>query len=83
MKQAITRLVVLAVLLLNQVLITFGWDPLPFEEEQIYKGASTVLTVAMAIYTWWKNSPISKEAQDADEIMKAEKKRKKLDKKTK
>lgn len=77
MKQAITRLVVLAVLLLNQVLITFGWDPLPFEEEQIYKGASTVLTVAMAIYAWWKNSPISKEAQDADEIMHEEKKRKK------
>ena len=73
MQQAITRLVVLAVLLLNQVLITLGWNPLPFSEDQIYEAVSSVATVIVAIYTWWKNNSVTKEAQEADAVMKAKK----------
>ena len=65
MKQAITRLVVLAILLINQVLITIGWNPLPFSEEQIFEAVSSVATVAMAIYAWWKNNNVTKHAQKA------------------
>ena len=70
MQQAIIRLAVLVILLLNQVLITMGWNPLPFSEDEIYEGVSAVATVVMAIYAWWKNNSVTKEAQKADEYLK-------------
>ena len=69
MKQAIVRLVVLVILLVNQTLITLGWNPLPFSEEQIYEAISSVATVAMAVWAWWKNNSVTKEAQEADVIL--------------
>ena len=70
MQQAIIRLVVLAILLLNQVLITFGWNPLPWSEDEIYEAVSSIATVIMALYAWWKNNSVTKEAQKADEYLK-------------
>ncbi len=70
MKQAITRLTVLLILFVNQFLVTLGWDPLPFNEEQIYAAVSSVATAAMAIYTWWKNNNVTKQAQHNDNFLK-------------
>lgn len=70
MQQAIIRLAVLVILLLNQVLITMGWNPLPWSEDEIYEGVSAVAAVVMAIYAWWKNNSVTKEAQKADEYLK-------------
>lgn len=70
MKQAIIRLVVLVVLLINQTLVTIGWNPLPFSEQEIYEGVSSVATVAMAIWTWWKDNPVSKQAQHNEKFLK-------------
>lgn len=69
MKQAIVRLVVLVILLINQTLVTLGWNPLPFSETQIYEAVSSVATVAMAVWAWWKNNSVTKEAQEADVIL--------------
>ena len=69
MKQAIVRLVVLIILLVNQALIVFGLNPLPFSEEQIYEAVSSVATVVVALWAWWKNNSITKEAQQADEYL--------------
>ena len=80
MKQALTRLVVLAVLLVNQTLITLGWSPLPFSEEEIFEGVSAVATAVVAIYTWYRNNNVSKEAQEAQKILDAKKGRKKTNK---
>lgn len=76
MQQAIVRLVVLAVLLLNQSLVVMGWNPLPFSEDEIYEGVSSAATVIMALYAWWKNNSITKEAQQADEYLKELKEKK-------
>ena len=65
MKQALIRLVVLVILLINQTLMVLGWTPLPFSEEQIYEGVSSVAVVAVAIYTWYKNNNVTKEAEKA------------------
>ncbi|MGX8791752.1 phage holin [Oceanobacillus sp. M60] len=73
MQQAMTRLVVLAVLLVNQTLVAFGWNPLPFSEEEIYEGVSAVVLAAAAVWNWWKNNSVTKEAQEADRILKASK----------
>ncbi|WP_193063501.1 phage holin [Oceanobacillus oncorhynchi] len=77
MKQAITRLVVLAILLINQTLVVFGWNPLPFSEEEIYEGVSVVATICVAIWTWWKNNSVTEEAQVSDRILKDAKRDKK------
>lgn len=69
MTQAIVRLVVLVILLVNQALIVFGLNPLPFSEEQIYEAVSSVATVVVALWAWWKNNSITKEAQQADEYL--------------
>ena len=60
MKQALIRLVVLVILLINQTLMVLGWSPLPFSEEQIYEGVSSVALVVTAIYTWYKNNNVTK-----------------------
>jgi len=83
MKQAITRLVVLAILLINQALVVFGWNPLPFSEEEIYEGVSVVATIAVAVWTWYKNNSVTEEAQEADRILKDAKRDKKAKKPTK
>lgn len=69
MTQAIVRLVVLVILLINQALIVFGLNPLPFSEEQIFEAVSSVATVIVALWAWWKNNSITKEAQEADEYL--------------
>ena len=77
MTQAIVRLIVLVILLINQALIVFGLNPLPFSEEQIYEAVSSVATVIVALWAWWKNNSITKEAQEADEYLQELKERRK------
>jgi len=79
MQRAIVRLAVLIILLINQALIVMGWTPFPFSEEQIYEGLSSVATVIVAIYSWWKNNNVTKEAQQAQEYLNELKEMKKHD----
>lgn len=72
----IVRLVVLIVLLINQALVSFGYNPLPFSEEQIYEGISALALTASAIYTWYRNNNITKEAEEAQEVLERKKVRK-------
>lgn len=69
MKQAIIRLSVLIILLINQTLIVLGWSPFPFSEEQIYEGASSVALIIIAIYNWWKNNNVTEKAEQAQEYL--------------
>lgn len=59
---AIIRLIVLAVLIVNQTLITLGYEPLPFSDEQIYESVSIVALVVVSLYSWWRNNNVSEEA---------------------
>lgn len=63
---AYVRLAVLIVLLGNQTLLLLGYDPLPFDENQIYEGLSTVALVLASLWTYWKNNSITDEAVKAD-----------------
>lgn len=69
MQQAIIRLTVLVILLINQTLITIGWNPLPFSEEQVYEAVSSVAVVVMAIWAWWRNNNVTYEAQEAQRYL--------------
>lgn len=74
--QGIIRLIVLVVLLVNQSLISFGYNPLPFSEEQIYEGLSSVALVVSAIYSWWRHNNITPEAEAAQVELERKKNRK-------
>ena len=77
MKQAIVRLAVLFVLFVNQALVMFGWNPLPFSEEEIYAGLSALATAIQAVYVWYRNNNVTKEAEEAQKVLDAKKQRKK------
>lgn len=70
MKQAITRLAVLVILLVNQALVTAGWNPLPFSEEQIFEFVSIAASIVVAVYAWWKNNNVTKKAQHNEKFLK-------------
>ena len=57
----LVRTVMLVVALLNLVLTSFGKNPLPFSDEQIYTGLSALVTVAAALAAWC--------ARQADEML--------------
>lgn len=74
MYQPLIRLLVLAVLLVNQFAITMGFEPFKVSEEQLYEFFSTLVLGIVAVWTYWKNNPWTKEAKEANEFMKAKKK---------
>ena len=76
-KAGIIRLIVLAFMLVNQALATFGDSPLPFTSDQVYEFVSTVATGVVAIYTAYKNTNLSEEAQDAQAVLEQKKSAKK------
>ena len=69
-KNMIVRVSVLIVLLINQLLIGFGFEALPFSDEQIYEGLSTVATVIMSIVTTYYDTDVTKQARQNKEILK-------------
>ncbi|NJP37935.1 phage holin [Alkalicoccus luteus] len=76
-KMTIARTAALALALINQLLASFGYSPLPFDEQQVEVAVSSTLTAAAAVWAWWKNNSVTKEAQEADEVMKQKKAAKK------
>lgn len=67
------RLAVLVILLANQALVSFGYNPLPFSEEQIYGGVSALAVALSAIYTWYRNNNVTKAAEEAQVVLEREK----------
>ena len=58
-QSAIVRLIVLVILIINQTLITLGYEPLPFSDEQVYEAVSIVALVVVSLYSWWRNNNIT------------------------
>lgn len=75
MRMAIVRLVVLLIIITNQILISRGYTPFPYEEEQIFEFVNGVALFGVGIWTWWKNNNITRNAKKAQEY------KEKLDKK--
>ena len=69
----IIRLVVLLILLGNQTLVSLGYNPLPFSEEQIYESVSTLALAASALWSWWKHNNITKESEEAQVVLERKK----------
>nr|WP_182475066.1 phage holin [Staphylococcus gallinarum] len=70
---AAVRFIVLILAIINQWLATKNISPIPVDEDSI----SSIILTGVALYSWYKNNPTSKEGHEAN----VEMKQKKLDKK--
>ena len=68
----IGRTVCLALALKNQILILFGKGTNPFAEDDIYQFVSMLFTAVATVVAWWKNNSFTKEAIEADMMLKEE-----------
>lgn len=65
----IVRTVLLALSIINNILALFGKAPLPISDEQLELIISTMITVVMAVVSWWKNNSFTKPAIEGDQLM--------------
>ena len=61
-KQAIVRLIVLGVMILNAILAHYGKHPIPVSEEFIYQMVSDIILISTVAYTAYKNNDLTDEA---------------------
>lgn len=66
----IIRTVILIVALINQALTVAGKSLLPITDEQISELITLSITVGASLWSWWKNNSFTKEAVQADEVLK-------------
>lgn len=69
-KGTILRTAALIMALINQILLGMGFEPFPYEADELYEIISALLTAITAIWAWWKNNSFSDEAIQADRVMK-------------
>ena len=65
----IVRTVCLFLALVNQLLSASGHTVLPIEDAQVEVVISTVITIGVALWNWWKNNSFTKPAIAADVYM--------------
>jgi SPP1 family holin len=69
MKGTIIRTVVLIVALANQLLITAGHSPLPFDDAQLETVISGVFTIVASGIAWFKNNFITKKGRLQKDVL--------------
>ena len=69
-REVIIRTIVLAIVLFNQLLIAYGKEKLPFTEDEIYSGVSSIATVLVSLWAWWKNNSFTEAAIEGDKLKK-------------
>lgn len=68
------RIIFLAFALLNQVVVSvFGAELPAFDDKETYETISTIITMVASLTAGWKNNSVTKEAQEADKILKEKK----------
>lgn len=73
-KDTIIRTAVLALALANQVLTSTGHSPLPVTGTQLTDAITLGFTVGASVWAWWKNNSFTKNAIQADSILRSLKK---------
>jgi SPP1 family holin len=65
----ITRTILVAIAMLNQILTLMGKVPLDLDETTLYPIVSGIFTVVATVWAWWKNNSFTKEAIRAQEFL--------------
>lgn len=63
--KAIIRLAVMAIFAVNAILTANGRNPIPFDETAFTEAVTYVVAGLSALWGWWKNNNVTKEAQAA------------------
>lgn len=61
----VTRTVLLILAIVNQALVLFGKNTLPFTDDQISQFISLAFTIITSAMAYWKNNSWTKEAKEA------------------
>ncbi|MBT2732129.1 phage holin [Carnobacterium sp. ISL-102] len=63
------RLIGLFVILANQVSVSiFNFQLVPYPDESIYEGVSTILTILISVFATWKDTPVTIAAQEGNKV---------------
>lgn len=62
-KMMFVRIIVLFVALVNQILVSYGYKPLPFDDVQVEQGVSWAVTVGAIIWATWKDNDMTYKAR--------------------
>lgn len=68
---AIIRLIVMAVLMVNMVLTLAGKNPIPFDEAELTEWLTVAAAGLYTLWSWWKNNNVTTAAQEAQNTLKA------------
>lgn len=68
-RDAIIRLIVMAVLMVNMVLTLAGKNPIPFDEAELTEWLTVAAAGLSTLWSWWKNNNITKKAQEAQNTL--------------
>lgn len=66
--ETIVRTICLALALINQLLSNAGHAVLPIADEQVETLVTTVITIGVAIWNWWKNNSFTQAALEGDAV---------------
>lgn len=69
-KDTIIRTIVLALALTNQILTSTGHSVIPISDEQVAELISLLITIGASLWAWWKNNSFTKNAIEADNVLK-------------
>ena len=73
----IARTIILALALINQLLMAYGYNVINISDDTINTLVGTIFTIVTALIAFWKNNSFTQAAIKADEIMKELKSNKK------
>lgn len=66
----IARTIILIIALINQGLTVAGKSLLPIADEDVTQAVSLIFTIVTSLIAWWKNNSLTKEARQADVVLK-------------
>ncbi|WP_407350040.1 phage holin [Lactococcus garvieae] len=62
----VTRTLILALALLNQLLTSTGHAVLQIDDATVTNTVTSLFTIGSAIWAWWKNNSVTQNAIEAD-----------------
>lgn len=68
--ETIVRTVVLLLALVNQILESTGHSVIPITDDQVSEILTLAFTIGASLWAWWKNNSFTKNAIEADEVLK-------------
>lgn len=76
-KEVWVRVIAMFLVWINLISVHFfGFELIPYADEQIYEGVSILLTVVITFWTAWKNNSFTYAGQEADKRLEELKKEK-------